>query len=62
MSGVMTKPPLPIVASLSGFGAGVVFAGGGGENSPAYSPLYPMRKVFLYLVAIMDWHSRKVLS
>ena len=33
MSGVMTKPPLPTVAVLFGFGAeageGIIFAGGG---------------------------------
>lgn len=30
-------------------------------STPA-SPYLPMRRGFLYLVAIMDWHTRKVLS
>jgi transposase InsO family protein len=34
----------------------------GGEIPPAYSPLYPMARGFVYLAAVADWFSRRVLA
>jgi transposase InsO family protein len=31
-------------------------------KTPVTHPYIPIRRGFMYLVAIMDWHSRKVLS
>ena len=43
--------------------AHVRFCEGLGVKFPRSThPYIPMRRGFLYLVAIMDWHSRKVLS
>jgi transposase InsO family protein len=33
-----------------------------GRSGPTPTPTSRSRKGFLYLVAVMDWHSRKVLS